>query len=449
MRKFLMGATNSGWGKTTITAGLLRALSRRGMTVQPFKCGPDYIDTQYHQMACGHESVNLDAWFAESAHLKKVFDHYSKDADVCIVEGVMGLYDGFNRWHGSSAEIAAMLNLPVILTVNAKSMAYSAAPLLWGYRGFGGEGLCEGLGSRPLYVVFNHVGSERHARLLRDACKDAGVTCLGMIPHIKDMAVPSRHLGLSLENRTAMETMIERAAQAVEQYVDLSIFETADDEALMANNETATVADNGGKEATVAWTAESDKPFPFSSIAVARDAAFNFTYRENIDALKRCGRVTFFSPLSDSHLPQGVDFVYLPGGYPEFFLQQLSANESMRRSVADYVERGGACLAECGGMMYLCRSIIDGEGRPWPMAGVLQQDATMVGMRLHLGYRSFELKGRTWRGHEFHYSSIVEPDGSALLPVRVADALGNATNTPVFGYKNLLASYVHLYWGLA
>ena len=123
MRKFLIGATNSGCGKTTLTAGLLRALSRRGLTVQPFKCGPDYIDTQYHQMACGHESVNLDAWFAESAHLKKVFYHYSKDADVCIVEGVMGLYDGFNRWHGSSAEIAAILNLPVILMVNAKSMA--------------------------------------------------------------------------------------------------------------------------------------------------------------------------------------------------------------------------------------------------------------------------------------------------------------------------------------
>ena len=464
MRKFLIGATNSGCGKTTITAGLLRALSRRGQRVQPFKCGPDYIDTQYHQLACGCESVNLDTWFASPEHLQQVFQHYGADADTCIVEGVMGLFDGYDRWHGSSAEIAKILDIPIILIVNAKSMAYSVAPILWGYKNYRTrlssleadcnsenlENVIADKGDQEVFVIFNHVGSDRHARLLRDAYEDTGVTCIGMIPRIKDMAVPSRHLGLTLENTAMMEEMIEKAAQAVEQYVDLSVFEkTAGDSSLFSLH--SSHAQDSSLFTLHSSHAQDSSLFTLHSslknISIARDEAFNFTYRENIDVLKQKGEATFFSPLSDKHLPEGTDFLYLPGGYPEFFLQQLTENETMRQSIRTYIENGGACLAECGGMMYLCRSIIDSDGTAWPMAGVLQQDATMEGMRLHLGYRTFEHEGRTWCGHEFHYSSVPHPDASLMLPVKMYDARGNEVDTPVFSYKNLMASYAHLYWG--
>ena len=216
MRNFLIAATNSGCGKTTITIGLLRALRRKGVHVQPFKCGPDYIDTQYHQMACGEESVNLDARFTTPAHLREVFSHYYKE--VNIVEGVMGLYDGYDRWKGSSAEMAAILDLPVLLIVNARSMAYSAAAVIHGFTCLP----CEDLPSlRFAGVIFNQVGSERHASFLKQACKDTGISCLGCIPRLPDMEIPSRHLGLSLENRDFIEKIICRAADAIEQYVDL------------------------------------------------------------------------------------------------------------------------------------------------------------------------------------------------------------------------------------
>lgn len=216
MQNFIIAATNSGCGKTTVTIGLLRALQRKSTDVQPFKCGPDYIDTQYHQMACGEESVNLDTRFTSPEHLREVFDHYKKK--VNIVEGVMGLFDGYDRWRGSSAEIASLLDIPVILIVNARSMAYSAAAVIHGFTTLRIQG------ERPLRfagVIFNQVGSERHASFLRQACEDAGMTCLGCIPRLPDMEIPSRHLGLSLENRDFIERIICRAADAVEKHVDL------------------------------------------------------------------------------------------------------------------------------------------------------------------------------------------------------------------------------------
>ena len=215
MQNFLIAATNSGCGKTTITIGLLRTLQRRAIAVQPFKCGPDYIDTQYHQMACGEESVNLDTRFTTHEHLREVFNHYHKE--VNIVEGVMGLYDGYDRWKGSSAEIAALLDIPIILIINARSMAYSAAAIIHGFTSLP----CEDLPSlRFSGVIFNQVGSERHASFLKQACEDAGVKCIGCIPRLPDMEIPSRHLGLSLENRDFIEKIICRAADAIEKYVD-------------------------------------------------------------------------------------------------------------------------------------------------------------------------------------------------------------------------------------
>ena len=209
---FLIAATNSGCGKTTITIGILRALKRRGMAVQAYKCGPDYIDTQYHRMASGEESVNLDSRFTSKEHLKCVFAHYAKTVNV--VEGVMGLFDGYDRHRGSSAEIASFLDIPAVLIINARSMAYSAAAIIHGFKTLRKDVRIAG-------VIFNQVVSERHATFLKQACEDTQTPCLGYIPRIEELEIPSRHLGLSLENEQRIEKLIERAADVVEKHIHL------------------------------------------------------------------------------------------------------------------------------------------------------------------------------------------------------------------------------------
>lgn len=223
-RGFLIAATSSNCGKTTFTMGLLRALRRRGLKVQPYKCGPDYIDPMFHRQASGQESVNLDCVMASEAHVREIYARYAQGADLCVVEGVMGLYDGRDRWHGSSAEIAMLLGLPVILLVNAKSTAYSIAPLLYGYRSFVPSPSSSGTPAAPLNlmgVVFNMVGSPRHYAMLRQACEDAGVECLGYMGRNGRLQIPSRHLGLSIAEMEKLETLIEAAADEVAEHVDI------------------------------------------------------------------------------------------------------------------------------------------------------------------------------------------------------------------------------------
>lgn len=212
--KYLIGAATSNSGKTTFTIGLLRALTRRGLRVQPYKCGPDYIDTMFHHLASGSESVNLDTFMSSSDHVKEIFAHYGEEADVQIVEGVMGLFDGYDKMKGSSAEIAMLLDIPVILVVNAKSVAYSVAPLIYGFKHFNPQLKIAG-------VVFNMVASENHYRFLREACEDAGVKCFGYMQKNPELVIPGRHLGLTISAREDMEKLINLAADEVERHVNL------------------------------------------------------------------------------------------------------------------------------------------------------------------------------------------------------------------------------------
>ncbi len=214
MTAFLVGAASSGSGKSTITMALLRALCDRGMGVQPFKCGPDYIDPMYHRLACGRESVNLDTFLASPGHVRNLFARYSEGADACVVEGVMGLLDGYDRVRGSSAEVADVLGIPVVLVVNAQSVAYSVAPLLHGFRTFRPSPRLAG-------VVFNKVASERHLRMLYSACEDGGVPCLGYLPRHEELVIPGRHLGLTIKERTEAERLISLAASLAKEYVDI------------------------------------------------------------------------------------------------------------------------------------------------------------------------------------------------------------------------------------
>jgi len=214
MNSFLIAAATSNSGKTTLTIGLLRALRLRGLNVQPFKCGPDYIDTMFHEMASGNESVNLDTFMASKEHVRHLFTHYGKNADVSVVEGVMGLFDGYSKDRGSSAEIAQLLHIPVVLVVNAKSVAYSVAPLIYGFKHFNPNVRIAG-------VIFNMVASENHYAFLRSACEDAGVECFGYLPRNEQLVIPGRHLGLTIQAREQTEQLIALAAEEVERHVHI------------------------------------------------------------------------------------------------------------------------------------------------------------------------------------------------------------------------------------
>ena len=360
--QLLVAAGSSGSGKTTFTLGLLRALKKRGLKVQSFKCGPDYIDPKFHHLASGRSSINLDLFMMSPEHVRAVYARHTQTADATIVEGVMGLYDGYVRMHGSSAEVARTVGIPTVLLVDARSSAYSVGALLYGFKHFRQD-------TEVVGVVFNRVASENHYRFLREAAEDAGVCPLGYIPKAKLLEIPSRHLGLSLEELERMDALPEEVAQMLEEHVDL-------DRLLSLCSRPRP------------QQLEEALPQPTSSrrIAIARDEAFNFIYEENVLRLKAFGEVVFFSPLRDEPLPQ-CDLLYLPGGYPEFYLTELAKAEHTRRSIQAHAEAGGKILAECGGMMYLCQAIRDEEGRSYPMCGVLDLEATMEGMRLKLGYR--------------------------------------------------------------
>ena len=419
--QLLIGALHSGSGKTTFTMGILRALQRQGLQVQPFKCGPDYIDTRFHALAAGRESVNLDTWLASERHVRDLYARYGADADVCVVEGVMGLFDGYDRMAGSSAAIARLLDIPVVLVVGARSMAYTVAAQLHGMKTF-----LPGL--RLAGVVFNQVSSENHFRFLAQACEDAGLRCFGWLPKVPDLEIPSRHLGLTLAAGQEMERWIDRAADLVTRCLDLP--------ALL---EAVCVA---AAEAPAVASAASGT----LRIAVARDAAVNFTYRENLSRLSQLGQVRYFSPLAGDPLPE-AELVYLPGGYPELFAAEHSSRRETMQQLRDYAESGGRILAECGGMIYLSKAIEGVEGGPYPLCGVLPFSATMDGARLHLGYRRLvDAAGREWRGHEFHYSAVTAPDALPSVAQQY-DARGGAVATPLYRYKNVIAGYTHLYWG--
>ncbi|NTU93276.1 MAG: cobyrinate a,c-diamide synthase [Chlorobiaceae bacterium] len=428
-RAFLLAAPSSGSGKTTITLALLRLFARRGLTVQPFKCGPDYLDTTLHTMAacvgeCQRSGINLDTFMASKAHVRNLFARHGADADVSVVEGVMGLFDGARKSDGSSAEIAALLGLPVIMVVDAHSMAYSAAPLLHGFRSFDPAVNVAG-------VIFNRVGSRSHYGYLETAARDAGVEPLGYVPSNEAITISERHLGLNTSRAYDRQGIIDAMATHIGQTVDVDrLFDIAK----------TTLP---GIPETTAHTRQSG-----NVIAVARDEAFSFIYHENIEALRKYGEIVCFSPLHDTRLPE-CDLLYLAGGYPELHAHLLSANSGMRRQIREHCRNGGAAYAECGGLMYLGRTITHDDGSSHAMCGVFDLDTTMQDARLTLGYRKVYPAGPggiELRGHEFHYSRIANPDlpGSIALVMNARDEM---TGTKVFRQGNSIASYVHMYWG--
>ena len=426
---FLLAAPSSGSGKTTLTLALLRLFAQRGLTVQPFKCGPDYLDTRLHTLAaswCGNErpGINLDTFMASKKHVQELFYRYVSSADASLGEGVMGLFDGAEKAEGSSAEIARTLGIPVIMVLNAKSMAYSAAPLLYGFRTFDSRLNLAG-------VIFNQVNTPSHYSYLEAAARDAGVEPLGYLPHSNAVAISERHLGLDTSAGYDREGVIAAMAEHVNKTVDI-----------------ARLLDLTQVVVPPVYHLPVPKHKGDKVIAVARDEAFNFIYHENLEVLEEHGRIVFFSPLDDKRLPQ-ADMLYLAGGYPELYAEQLSANSAMRSEIASYCRQGGAAYAECGGMMYLGKAMTLTDGSVYPMCGIFDFDTTVQGSKLTLGYRKVVLNDMPeveLSGHEFHYSRFSR-QGELHNIATVKNARKESVATPVYRTANTIASYIHLYWG--
>ena len=451
--QFLIAAPHSGAGKTTVTLGILRALRNKGMNVQPFKCGPDYLEPKQHTLASGNQSINIDRFMMDDAHINKLYMGYGSSADVLVTEGVMGLFDGSVKMEGSSADLARLLHIPVIMVINAKAMAYSVAALLLGFKT-----LCPDI--HIAGVIFNFVEHGSHYRMLKEAAEDIGVTSLGYLPNSSSIQIPSRHLGLQTDNDIHLDLIIEQAAAHINKHIDMETLMRVTTSTFLQTIDTA----EDDKTNMVPQNKTTRR------ILVAKDEAFNFTYAENITALSALGELSYFSPLKDTILPP-ADLIYLPGGYPELHLEELSGNTTMRNQLHTYHANGGKLLAECGGMMYLGKYIADETGTRYPMVDILDIATGMQHKKLSLGYKRVNIDGQEFKGHEFHYSQFVDLSTGGIpmaqitqagtakadqtkkhapaanTNIRIWNARDEQLQLPVFRTPNLLASYFHFYFG--
>lgn len=439
MRAFVVAGTHSGCGKTTITLGLLAAFRKQELIVQPFKAGPDFIDSGLHRLATGRVSRNLDIWMCGEEYVLTSFHRHSADADVSVIEGVMGLYDG----DPSTATLAGALGIPAVLVVDAYGMAESAGALV---KGFTDWGKAAGRPALMKGIIFNRVASENHYLRLKAAAGEANV--LGYLPRDLSFEIPRRHLGLLVaEEEPVSAGGLDRLADTVVKHVDLNA-----------------LLDLAVKEAFLIGPISPIRPIgPIKNrrsasvrIALASDRAFCFYYADNIDLLRQAGaEIVPFSPLTDRHIPESVDGVYIGGGYPELYAGPLSGNRAMRASIAAFAASGGAVYAECGGLMYLCRQMTDLDRNTFEMAGVFPFETTMTTGRARLGYREIVLnedcllgaRGQRMRGHEFHYSRITGGRASPGLIYGMRNGSGEQLPSEGYRYKNALGSYVHVHFG--
>lgn len=434
--RLTIAAPSSGCGKTTITLALLAALRRRGVVVAPFKVGPDFIDPGHHARACGRISRNLDGWMCGEGWVRQAFAQGCLGAELALIEGVMGLFDGAagDSEVGSSAEVAKWLGSPVLLVIDARAQARSAAAVLQGFANFDPRLQVAG-------VIFNRVGSPGHAEMLRAAVASVpGLPpVLGCLPRSEELALPERHLGLvTAEDAGRDDAFFTRLADWVETHVDL------DGLLRVATPHPACGHPLPGGEGR---QVQQDSQV---RIAVARDAAFCFYYPDNLELLEAAGaELLFFSPLADEHLPEDIDGLYLGGGYPELHSPRLTANLPLREEISRAAKAGLPIYAECGGFMYLSKAIDDQS-----MVGVFPTRARMLPRRRALGYREVTLSadsplgpaGTKARGHEFHYSEMDLPD-SVPRCYQLTRRQGDPAGEEGYRIGNVLGSYVHLHFG--
>ncbi|WP_418039615.1 cobyrinate a,c-diamide synthase [Paenibacillus xylanilyticus] len=468
--RLIIAGTGSGAGKTTVTLGLMKALARSGMSVQGFKCGPDYIDPTYHTAVTGRASRNLDAWMTSPEYVREAFAKASAGHDISIIEGVMGLYDGKDPLSntGSTAEIALVTQTPVILVVDVRSMARSAAAIVLGFQQLEPKLNIAG-------VIVNRCGSAGHYSIVKKAIEQmCGIPVVGWLKREEDMSIPERHLGLvpAIE-RGELEPLFERAADALLEGTDLdaiiAIAKTAPDiEELIMNHEdvsrqnpdpmfTTTRTDVYLESSEDSTVGQSDERGTLSSpvIAVARDAAFNFYYPDNLELLEAAGAgLKYFSPLAGEGIPSEADGIYLGGGFPEEFAALIADNVSFLEGLREAVRREMPLFAECGGYMVLAETLTNREGLTYNMAGIIPAGVQMQAKRAALGYRearavedSFLLKkGEVIRGHEFHYSTMnYQEEGNIPYAYETKGLRGMKQEGYARG--NVVAGYTHVHLG--
>lgn len=435
MQKMLIAGTSSGVGKTTIALGIMQALKKRGYIVQPYKVGPDYIDTAYHSQITGRKSRNLDSYMLEDEKVKYLFNRAMADAEVAVVEGVMGLYDGKGTSieDCSSGAMSKLLKLPVILVINAKAMAASSAAMVLGYKLIDPNVKIVG-------VIANQVKTESHFKLIKEAVESyCNIPVLGYFPPNEKVSLPSRHLGLVPSGELeALEDTFIQLGEAIEKYIDIDrLLELCQGDAVESDFRPSIKQDRCSK-----------------IVAVAYDEAFNFYYEDNLELLRDLGvKLVYFSPLREETLPD-CDCIYIGGGFPEVFAEQLEANEKLRKALKLAHENGIPIYAECGGLMYLGERLVDLKGESFEMVGVFEGESRMTSGLKRFGYCYGEAledtiltkKGTVLRGHEFHHSEFFSTEKAVYRMKK--NKVDHASKTWLGGYSkgHTLASYLHLHF---
>ncbi len=447
--RLVIAGTGSGVGKTSLALGVVRALRRQGLRVQTFKAGPDFLDPTYLARASGRTCYNLDAWMTSAGYVRQLFAQATAEADLAVIEGVMGLFDGASpaSLEGSTAEIALLLGAPVVLAVNAHGAARSLAATVKGFAQFEPAVRIAG-------VIANHAGTPRHGAWLAEALAGAKLPpLLGAVPRGALPTLASRHLGLVTADQSGLDDQtLDLLADGCAQYIDMK--------SLL---DLASVSEDPCDSAAAAGTADTGTT-PGVVLArrvrlgVARDEAFHFYYPDNLESLCRGGaELAAFSPLNDAALPEDLDGLYFGGGYPEVHAARLAANGPMLDAVRRFAASGRPVYAECGGLMYLGRALRTLDGARHELAGTLPVETTMLKTLKTLGYAEVTFAadslwgaaGEGCRGHEFHYSEIVADGGRAegwQAAYHLRHRRTEAIAAEGFAKGGVLASYVHLHW---
>ena len=443
----IIAGERSGVGKTTITLALLSFLCKNKHQVQSFKVGPDYIDPMFHSAVTGRPCRNLDPVLTSEDYVRSCFSNHSQAVEYALVEGVMGLFDGIkfesNSQGGeisdfaSTAHIARLLDIPILLVIDCRSLSGSVAAIAHGY--------CTlDLRVKVAGVILNKVGSDRHLQLLKDALEPLNLPILGVLRRQDTITIPDRHLGLvPTAEINQLKGLFDNLATLAQNCFDweqlLPLLRTkVDTKKKIYSSSNQTISPK----------------YQRTKVAIAKDKAFSFYYQDNLDILQNLGaELLFWSPLKDENLPPGVQSMYFGGGFPEVFAQELTENTSARNSVRKAIEAGIPTYAECGGLMYLCEAIVDFAGKNWEMVGVLPSQAVM-GKKLTLGYRRGEARedsmmlksGEVVWGHEFHRSQLSKQPNQALFNLK-GYRVDSPETSEGWQFKKLHASYVHLHFG--
>ena len=437
--RIMIAGTNSGVGKTTVTLGIMSALVQKGIKVQGFKAGPDYIDPSHHTFVTGNASRNLDTWMMGENACRELFERSALNADVSVIEGVMGLYDGSidSSGHGSSAHLAKVLNIPVILVVNARGVAQSAGAVVMGFMEFDKEINLAG-------IILNNVASQNHYDIIKKAIEEScSVAVLGYLKKESDITIPERHLGLiPSEEKKINSALYDKLGQMVLETIDIDKLQEIAGSAAVFPDYNRSIFINRASSLDV-------------TLAVARDSAFCFYYQDDIDLFEALGaKIIEFSPLADKSLPDGIDGIFMGGGFPELFADRLMKNESMMSSILEAHKQGTVIYGECGGMMYLLEKLIDCEGRSFKMSGVLIGTSRMENRRQGLGYVIADAtcdniiceSADTFRAHEFHWSKLQDVPDDTVFAYNTRKSNGKKTGIDGICKSNVLASYTHIHF---